>query len=267
LTGSTVGVREQPLGFTVSATDSSAERLAAGFTYAINWGDGTPPETIARTPGNGAGVPLVHVFKTLGTYQVTVTATDEFGTANQPIRFPVSIRTVALEPDPLAPGHTMLAVGGTDEADKFRVQHLRGGTLKVTVDGVAQGTFQVAGRVAIWGGAGNDQIRLDSHLRQPIWVLASPGNARVIGGVGDDVFINGMRQGKHSGRGARKALAAGHRPDRLVARQVPDRIRRNDLRVERILASAEFLEHVHSIAGVGREMNRRMMVADILKGS
>jgi uncharacterized delta-60 repeat protein len=267
LSGPAVGVREQPLNFTVSATDPAAEKLAAGFTYAINWGDGTPPETIARTPGNGAGVPLDHVFKTLGTFQVTVTATDEFGTANQPVRLPVSIRTVALEPDPLAPGHTMLAVGGTDEADKTRVQRVRGGALKVTVDGIVQGTFQVAGRVAIWGGAGNDQVRLDAHLREPIELFASPGNFRVIGGAGDEVFINGMRQGKHSGRGARQAVAAGHQPDRLVARQVPDRIRRNDLRVERILASAEFLEHVHSIAGVGREMNRRTMVADILAGS
>jgi hypothetical protein len=41
-TGPADGVRGQPRSFTVSATDLAPTALAAGFTYAINWGDGSP---------------------------------------------------------------------------------------------------------------------------------------------------------------------------------------------------------------------------------
>src|SRR5262249_35626011 len=52
---------------------------AAGFAYSVNWGDGSPVESVAATAGNGSGVSLSHAFTTAGTYTVTLSATDKDG--------------------------------------------------------------------------------------------------------------------------------------------------------------------------------------------
>ena len=79
ISGATAGVRGQACSFLVAAVDTSAADSAAGFRYTIAWGDGSPVQTIAAAPGNGVGVALDHVFNELGTYSVTVTATDAAG--------------------------------------------------------------------------------------------------------------------------------------------------------------------------------------------
>ena len=56
---------------------------AAGFTYTINWGDGTPVQSIAATPGNGHGLAVAHTFADAGTYTLHVTATDRHGDQSQ----------------------------------------------------------------------------------------------------------------------------------------------------------------------------------------
>jgi sugar lactone lactonase YvrE len=56
---------------TASAADTISEQLAAGFTYAINWGDGTTPQT--------SGVSVNHTYARDGSYLVSITATDTNG--------------------------------------------------------------------------------------------------------------------------------------------------------------------------------------------
>jgi len=86
LSGPGTGLATQVLTCTASATDPSTTDVAAGFTFSINWGDGTAQtpdvQTIAATAGNGnPGVSVTHVFTTAGTYTVALTATDEYGGA------------------------------------------------------------------------------------------------------------------------------------------------------------------------------------------
>src|SRR5262249_25551677 len=76
--------------FSLSASDPSAVDQAAGFDYLITWGDGSPQQTVSRTPGNGSGVAVDHVFAQVGTYTVQVTATDKDGGAS-PASFAVAI--------------------------------------------------------------------------------------------------------------------------------------------------------------------------------
>jgi sugar lactone lactonase YvrE len=71
------GLVTQILTFTLSATDVSTVDAAAGFNYSVNWGDGSPIQTIARTANNGSGVNVTHVFTTTGTFTVSLTATDK----------------------------------------------------------------------------------------------------------------------------------------------------------------------------------------------
>ena len=84
VTGPALAVRGQPVAFTLTATDPSAEDQAAGFTYLVDLNDGTVPQTVAASANNGAGVLLDHVFAQDGTYNVSVTATDKDGATSSP---------------------------------------------------------------------------------------------------------------------------------------------------------------------------------------
>jgi PKD repeat protein len=79
VSGPATGQPSESLPFTFSAADVSAADQAAGFTYKIDWGDGSPLETIDQSAGNGSGVQARHVFNVAGTYNVQVTAVDKDG--------------------------------------------------------------------------------------------------------------------------------------------------------------------------------------------
>jgi hypothetical protein len=96
VTGPAAGVSGQPVTFTLSAADLSPAALAAGFTYTVDWGDGSPAQTVAATPGNGAGVAGAHVFARPGSFTVQVTATDPNGLAST-----LATATIAVTAPPL----------------------------------------------------------------------------------------------------------------------------------------------------------------------
>ncbi|MCY2951172.1 MAG: proprotein convertase P-domain-containing protein [Planctomycetota bacterium] len=68
-----------PTTFTIGATDMSPADQAAGFTYTINWGDGTAVETIAVAVSNGVAHTITHTFAIPGTYQAFLSAMDKDG--------------------------------------------------------------------------------------------------------------------------------------------------------------------------------------------
>jgi hypothetical protein len=84
LSGPAAVVTGETATFQVAATDASPSDEAAGFTYSINWGDGSAVQTIAATPGNGSGVTVTHVYIAAGSYTVQATATDQGGTSSTP---------------------------------------------------------------------------------------------------------------------------------------------------------------------------------------
>ena len=63
-----------PVSFTASATDVSPAVQAAGFTNSWNFGDGT----------TGTGASTTHTYTSAGTYTVSVTATDMYGSTSRP---------------------------------------------------------------------------------------------------------------------------------------------------------------------------------------
>jgi hypothetical protein len=81
LTGFTTGLPTEVLTYKLSATDPSPVDTSVGFTYKINWGDGSAVQTVSPTANNGTGVSLTHVFTTAGTDTVSLTATDKDGGA------------------------------------------------------------------------------------------------------------------------------------------------------------------------------------------
>src|SRR5690606_30710258 len=62
VTGPTSGVLGFPIDFDLSALDPSAADQAAGFTYTINWGDGSPVEMV----NGGSPLTVSHSFTNFG---------------------------------------------------------------------------------------------------------------------------------------------------------------------------------------------------------
>jgi hypothetical protein len=111
VTGPADGLRGQSRTFTVSATSLSAAAAAAGFTYTIDWGDGSPVQTVAATPGNGSGVPVSHAFLKAGPFTVRVTATDSQGLASAPASVSLMVNNPSVT---VTGGFTVSATAGSD---------------------------------------------------------------------------------------------------------------------------------------------------------
>jgi hypothetical protein len=153
------GVDGQTRTFTVGATDSSASAQQAGFTYTINWGDGTAQspdvQTIPATAGNGSGLSVGHVFPSAGTFTVSLTATDVNGNSSVPVTLPVTILAVEQQ------GSTLAVGGGSgDDAYTF-IPGATSGTITVALNGTSLGTFSTT-LVQVYGGAGTNTVSVSA---------------------------------------------------------------------------------------------------------
>jgi virginiamycin B lyase len=143
------GVSEQERTLVVNATDPSPVDQAAGFTFNLNWGDGTT-DALSGPSGTEAS----HVYAKPGNYTASLTATDKDGGVSGPASQPMIINTVEQQ-------GTVLAVGGTDSADGFAfTPGSMPGTVRVTVNGIDQGSF-ATGDVQVYGGTGNDSVTIN----------------------------------------------------------------------------------------------------------
>jgi hypothetical protein len=187
------GVRGQSRTFTLGATDPVPANQAAGFTYAVNWGDGS-----SETDFGLSGIQVSHVYNAVGNYTITMTATDKDGATSAPVTLPIGIKIVEQQ------GST-LAVGGTPNDDTVLFAAGSTGTVKVTVNGALQGTF-TTGQVFTYGAAGNDTITIQGTGGADAFTINSTNVAvrgvtiaansvegwNVNGGAGNDTFaING----------------------------------------------------------------------------
>ncbi len=112
ITGPASGVRGQSLSFTLGASESGLPASSV-FTFSIQWGDGSSPQTIAGP----TGTPVSHAFTTSGTYSVSVIASDSTGNSSNSVSTSVAVTAVALQTDPSNSTQTALVVGGTTGAD------------------------------------------------------------------------------------------------------------------------------------------------------
>jgi VCBS repeat-containing protein len=178
--GPATGVRGQPRTFTFTASDVSAVDQAAGFTYAIDWGDGSPTQLV-----QGPSVTQVdHVFAVTGTFTVRVTATDKDGGASAPASAsaPITIRAAELQGN-------VLVVGGTPGGDTVVIKPVDGnGNLSVTVNGAGLGTFHPTGRIVVYAQAGNDTVQLAQSAKIKGNIYSVGVQAVLFGGDGDDTL-------------------------------------------------------------------------------
>src|SRR5205807_4016928 len=113
------------------AIDPSPADQAAGFTYQIDWGDGTT-QTVQ---GPASGVTAGHVYTGSGAYTVSVTATDKDAGTSPAAAASIAITAVALQGG-------NLVVGGTSGDDQISVTPVGAdGAYDVVINGEDQGTF------------------------------------------------------------------------------------------------------------------------------
>ena len=175
VSGPGTGVRGQARSFTFSATDPSPVDQDSTFTYSINWGDGSPLQTVT----GGATVQADHVFTANGTYTVAARATDKDGDQGAPASAIVTIKAVEMQ------GNT-LAVGGTLVADTITITPTNGtGNLAVNINGVGQGTFRPTEQILVYGQAGADTIRMQTRRDRGTTTYVDV-SAILFGGTGAD---------------------------------------------------------------------------------
>ena len=209
--GDTFGVTGQPRNFNLSATDPSAADALAGFTFAVNFGDGN---AIVISPGDPLVLP--HRYLSAGVYTLSVTATDKDGGVSTAATHVIEIKSAGILPDPTDPTKTALYVGGTTGNDIIKVIQLgKTGSYDVTVNGVSKGTFGPTGRIIIFGQAGNDSIDVPNSVTLPVEMYGGDGNDSMSGGSGADLISGDAGNDVLTGGQGRDVLIGGAGLDQL----------------------------------------------------
>jgi Ca2+-binding RTX toxin-like protein len=209
--GAATGVRGRPVSLTLSATDASAADSAAGFSYDIDWDDGSAIQTF--TAGSTSAS---HAFVNTGVYRVSVTPRDKDNAAGAPLTRNITISAAELEADPVTPGKLALIVGGTTGNDGIVLSPVAGGKVKVTIGVKTVGTYKPTGRIQVFGGPGNDRITVSSGISNLTDLFGEAGNDTLVGGPGNDILVGGAGNDSLSGNAGRDILIGGLGADTLV---------------------------------------------------
>ena len=116
-----IGVRGQNRKIHIPvATDPSSVDTAAGFSYIVNWGDGTTSQIAQTTAASDPS----HIYKYDGNYSITVTATDKDNAPSAAATLNMAITPVALEGN-------ILAIGGLTRDDLILITQTGSSTGKI----------------------------------------------------------------------------------------------------------------------------------------
>jgi PKD domain len=152
------GVLYQPRTFAFTASGGPTD-AAAGFTYVINWGDGSVAQTLGPTPNNST-ITESHAYTSTGSFTVSVTATDQFDIASAPATQTIKIGLAVVEADGAGEGGTTgLAVSGIGGSLGVVLVGSAGNSMKVTRGGTVLGTYVATnGNIAIFGNGASDLV-------------------------------------------------------------------------------------------------------------
>ena len=195
----TEAVRGQSLSYTLSATDVSSVDQAAGFTYSVNWNDGSAVQTVG--PGAASPSTVTHTFATNGTYTISVTATDKDG-GTSTATLAVTISSTAMEGNNLFVGGTtgndhIIIVPSPIKPASGHGKPTMG--VEVLINGVSQGSFSPSGSIIVFAQAGNDNVQVPGGVKNNAFLFGGDGNDRLKGGGGNNVKDRATNVGAHAG--------------------------------------------------------------------
>ncbi|MFT5522499.1 MAG: autotransporter-associated beta strand protein [Pirellulaceae bacterium] len=223
--GSNSGVPNLPLDFTIAAiNEPSPSDAAAGYTYTIDWMDGSGIETIG--PGASNSIDLQHAFGEFGTFAVTVTAADKDGGTTS------AILTVQI--DPVAKIGDNVFVGGTDSVnDRIIIQSAGNDEVFVRYNNVRYGSFETSPTsiVEVFGGEGNDRITVAGCIETEVhleggndYFAGGTCNDSVWGGEGRDMILLGEGNNWANGGGGNDTITGRSGSDWLYGDAGNDRL-------------------------------------------
>jgi Ca2+-binding RTX toxin-like protein len=209
----TDGTLAKGLTVKLSATDPSAADATAGFVYSIDWGDGSAVQTTARLTGTPS---VSHTYAHVGVYTVSVTATDKDQAVSTAVTRKVTVAGAELVADPFQAGKTALVFGGTSGNDTISFTLTQNDTIKVTLNGVQQGSvFNPTGHLIAYGQDGDDTIQVDSNISLPTVFYGNAGNDTLKGGNGANILLGGDGNDTLVGNNGRDLLIGGTGADTL----------------------------------------------------
>lgn len=213
-TGPTSGVRGQTLSFAGNFADAGADAWSA----VVNFGDGSGNQAVPLNADKTFN--FNKLYSTTGNYMITVAVQDDDGGAgSQNVFIPINI--VDVQSDPLVPGQSLLAVGGTLAGDKIQVNPGgTAGTFIVKFGNTTLGAYSAPaaapfGRIAVFGQAGDDDITVHNSITLSAWLEGQDGNDKLRGGAGNDVLRGGAGNDQLYGNAGRDLLLGGIGADRL----------------------------------------------------
>ncbi len=206
VSGPYYGYINQPLTFTLGTTGDPAGTV---FTYKINWGDGSPLQTV--TGPNGTQV--MHAFSTAGYSYFAVTATDPEAltgsTSGYFYTLPVS---VAIQTDPAHTSQQMLVIKDSGYGNYITLASAANNSVSLTVDGYNLGSIAPTNSnpfalvMTLSGTTGYDTI--DARALAISSVL--------VGGTGSDYLYGGSARNLLIAGIASSTLHAGSAGDILI---------------------------------------------------
>ncbi len=198
------GLPGQTLTFTLLASDPAPGMQAYAFVFHIKWGDGATSVVTGLSETT-----VTHTYANIGTYTISVSATDGRGST---LPTAVMTETIAYAAEE---GNT-LYVTGTGGNDTLGLIAPGGGGVGVVLNGMNLGTFNPTGSIIVVSSGGADTLVGPDAAPESIWTLAGPGSGtltnsalpvaasfagvtNLTGGAGPDTFV--VAQGS-SGFGA-----------------------------------------------------------------
>jgi uncharacterized repeat protein (TIGR01451 family) len=218
-TGPTDGVPGQERTYQLSVFDPSNADQVAGFRYAIDWGDGSPVQIVNATAGNGTGIAVSHTYSQLGTFAVTVFATDKDGDVSPAATTPITISLGGLQLDPLDSSKTALVFGTLPGSDNLLLfQTDPSGAISVSDNGVELGQFQPTGHLIVYANGANDDVEVADTALSPTMLFGGTGNDTLVGGGGPNVIVGGSGTNQIYGGSISDLLIGGLGQSTIVAR-------------------------------------------------
>jgi hypothetical protein len=209
LAGPANDVRNRDVTFTFTASDPSQADRASSFTYTIDWGNGR-----TATVTGGQVLNVTHRYNQLGSYQISVTATDKDGGVSDSAYHTITIHRVWVEEET-----NQLLIGGTEGDDTIT---LTTGSVSVrieytddhgdeVVEEIYLHDFELAdvARVVVFGGQGDDFIDARAMTNLPTTLYGGEGNDQLFGGALNDILVGGEGDDHLDGGGGANFLAAG----------------------------------------------------------
>ena len=230
VSGRATGVRGQALDFVFTATDPNAVDQTGQFTFVINWGDGTPVQTVTGLATTV--VSHVYVAEAIAAYSIRATVRDARGLLSTAVTAAVRIISWEVQADPLHVGQTILVVGGSMSDDRLRVTRHGSGAdayfkLRIdnevnseSTDDEAENEFTVRiyaalNGIMVYGQSGNDRIELQNKIQ--VWSLLDGGigNDRIQGGAAANVILGGDGDDRVTGGQGRDVMIGGRGSDNI----------------------------------------------------